>query len=250
MRKIKYEKVKSDKTGKELCAVPPKEYLTPEDAEKIENAAPCLRDKLLIRLLRRSACRVGEILGLEERHIDFVHHQLKIEHEKLRIRLVCPSCGSRVAKSHAFCPKCTAPLKDTISKEEKIPHLRKMPIDRDTLQMLREYIKRGGVTEVKGKRMLFTMSRQYAWRLVVDCAERAGFNSLENPGNERMHHVHPHSFRDTFIIDAIKKKPSADHLRLIQELVGHQSYNTTMRYRKVSGLELQEFYDDLFKESK
>lgn len=226
----------------------PEEYLAPEDTSLIEDAAECLRDKLLIRLLRRLGCRVGEVLGLEERHIDFARRQVKIEHEKLRISVSCPECGSRLGKRHVFCPKCGKPVKKVVAKELEVRRLRKVPVDRETLQLIREYIKRGGITEVSGKRMLFSFSRQWAWHIVVACAERAGYYQLENPENERIHHVHPHSFRDAFVINAIKKRPSADDLRIIQELVGHQSYNTTMRYRKVAGTELQKFYDGLMKE--
>ena len=121
-------------------------------------------------------------------------------------------------------------------------------MDKDTLALVRQYIKKGGITEVNGKRMLFSFSRQWAWHIVKDCAERAGYFELENPENERKHHVSPHKFRDAFAINAIKKKPNLDDARLLQELLGHSSINTTLRYRKVAGAELQDFYDDLLKE--
>ncbi len=230
--------------------MPVKEYLTQEEASLIEDAADNLRDKLFIRLLRRLACRVGEVLGIEEKHINFALHQVKIEHEKIYIRLSCPDCGSKVAKSHTFCPTCTAPLKEAVAKEKKIRHLRKIPIDKDTLELLQEYIKRGGVTEVNGKRKLFNFSQQWARHIVRKCAERAGFYELENPENERKHYVHPHSFRDAFAINAMKKKPTMDDARLLQEMLGHKLISTTMRYRKVAITELHDFYDDLLSEEK
>lgn len=228
--------------------MPVKEYLLPEETSLVEDAAVCLRDKLLIRLLRRLGCRVGEVLGLEERNIDFIKHQVKIEHEKLRMNISCPECNARLGKSHAFCPKCGIPVGKVVAKEQEVRRLRKVPVDKDTLQLVREYIKRGGLTEVDGKMMLFNISRQWAWRIVVQCAERAGFDQLENPVNEKKHHVSPHKFRDAFAINAVKKRPTLDDARLLQELLGHQSINTTLRYRKVSGTELQSFYDKLLKE--
>jgi integrase/recombinase XerD len=236
--------------------MPVKEYLEAGDTSLIEDAAQCLRDKVLIRLLRRLGCRIGEVLGMEERHIDFSQRQVKIEHEKMRVSLFCPYCPqegdkkTRLSKKAIFCPKCGKVVEQAIAKAKQERHLRKVPIDPDTLKLVREYIKKGGITEVHGKRMLFTISRQWAWHIVVKCAERAGIFELENPINERKHHVSPHKFRDAFAINAIKIKPTADDLRLLQELLGHESYDTTMRYRKVSGAELQHFYDDLMKEEK
>lgn len=228
--------------------MPTKEYLEVADTSLIEDAAICLRDKLLIRLLRRLGCRVGEVLGLEERHIDFSRRQVRIEHEKLRINLSCLNCGARLAKSHKFCPQCTKPVEGAVTKEKEVRRLRKIPVDRNTLQLIRQYIKQGGITEVRGKRMFFTITRQWAWHIVVECAERAGFMQLENPENEKMHHVSPHKFRDSFAINAIKKRPNLDDARLLQEILGHQNIGTTLRYRKVAGAELQQFYDDLLKE--
>jgi len=237
--------------------MPTKEYLIPEDTSLIEDAALCLRDKLLIRLLRRLGCRVGEVMGLEVKHFDFPRRQVRIEHEKERRSLYCPHCHqegrkpeTRLAKTHKFCPICTQSVEQPIIKITKVPRLRKIPVDKDTLELVRQYIKGGGVTELNGKKLLFARTRQWAWGIVVDCAKRAGFDQLENPENERKHHVSPHKFRDAFAINAIKKRPNLDDARLLQELLGHSSINTTLRYRKVAGTELQEFYDDLLKEEK
>ena len=228
--------------------MPTKEYLEAPEASLIEDSAQCLRDKLLIRLLRRLGCRVGEVLGLEEKHFDFAQRQVRIEHEKLRINLSCPECGARLGKKHTFCPLCGAPVKQAVSKAKLERNLRKLPVDEDTLKLVRLYIKKGGITEVAGKRMLFNISRQWAWHIVVGCAERAGFLELVNPKNDKRHHVSPHKFRDAFAINAMKKKPTFDDARLLQELLGHSSINTTMNYRKVANKELQDYYNDVTKE--
>ena len=230
--------------------MPVKEYLTPEDTSLIEAAATCLRDQLLIRLLRRLGCRIGEVLGLEEKHIDFSRRQVRIEHEKMHITLACPQCGAHLGKSSVFCPKCGNRVEQAVAKEKETRRLRKIPVDQDTLQLIRDYIKQGGITEVRGKRMLFSIGRQRAWQIVIECAERAGFNQLENPETEKLRHVSPHRFRDSFATNWVNKMPNLDDTRILQEILGHQNIGTTLKYFKVSGTEMQERYDDLLKKEK
>lgn len=225
-----------------------KEYLDPEDARMIEDQAVCLRDQLLIRLLRRTGCRVSEILGIEEPHINFTEHEISIEHEKDRLALFCPNCGFRLSKKDKFCAECNSPVTKVVEKAKSVRNLRKVPIDADTLTLIRQYIKEGGLEEVEGHRYLFRMSRQNARIIVIHCAERAGFNQLVNPVNERLHHVSPHKFRDALAISAMKKRPSYDDARILQEILGHANIDTTMRYRKVANEEVHQFYDDIIGE--
>jgi integrase/recombinase XerD len=81
-------------------------YLEIEETQKLEEAATCLRDKLLVRLLCRLGCRVSEALGLTAEDIDFNQGTVRIEHLKSRVRLTCTHCNARLGKSHLFCPKC------------------------------------------------------------------------------------------------------------------------------------------------
>jgi len=48
-----------------------KTYLEPMDIELMEQAASCLRDRLLIRLMFRLGCRVSEALAINVSDIDF-----------------------------------------------------------------------------------------------------------------------------------------------------------------------------------
>ena len=48
-----------------------KVYLDAEDIKKMEEAATCLRDRLLIRLLFRLGRRVSEALALKAEDVDF-----------------------------------------------------------------------------------------------------------------------------------------------------------------------------------
>lgn len=47
--------------------------------------------------------------------------------------------------------------------------MRTLPLDRDTLEMLRDYI------------IIFGINRLRAWQIVMGCAERVGLPKLVNP---------------------------------------------------------------------
>ena len=225
-----------------------KAYLEIEETEKVENAATSMRDRLLIRLLVRLGCRISEALALEVEDIDFARGMVTIEHLKSRIKLACSQCGARLGKSHSFCPRCGVKVKEAVSREQERRRVRTLPLDGDTLAMLRDYIKRGGQVKRRGKTVLFGINRHRAWQIVKECANKAGLPKLANPETGKIHNVSPHRLRDAFAVHAVKLDDSGDGLRLLQEHLGHVSFNTTARYRKVAGEELKDWYDRLWKE--
>jgi integrase/recombinase XerD len=127
--------------------------------------------------------------------------------------------------------------------------MRTLPLDSQTLDMLQDYIRRGGPVSRDGKRWIFGVNRHRAWQIIRDCADRAGLGELVNPETGKVHKVSPHRLRDAFAVHAVKLDDSGDGLRLLQEHLGHQSFNTTARYRKVAGEEHREWYDRLWGES-
>ena len=131
-------------------------------------------------------------------------------------------------------------------KEEEHRRQRVLPIDRQTLNMLKEYVKRGGPVIRDGKRLIFGINRHRAWQIVKECAEKAGLPKLVNPETGRVHNVSPHCLRSAFAVHAVKQDDSGDGLRLLQEQLGHASFNTTAKYRKVAGDELREWYQRLW----
>ena len=214
----------------------------------MEEAATNLRDRLLIRLLFHLACRVSEALTLEVKDIDFMRDTVTIEHLKSRIELACPRCGARLGRRHAFCPKCGIKVEKVVAKEKEHHRMRTLPLDGDTLQMLEDYIRRGGPVSRDGKELIFGINRHRAWEVVRDCAERAGLPSLVNPETGRVRGVSPHRLRDAFAVHAVKINDSGDGLRLLQEHLGHASFDTTAKYRKVGGAEHRDWYQKLWKE--
>ena len=225
----------------------PKAYLELDEVKELEDAAEYLRDKLLIRLLFRLGCRISEALGIGVDDIDFAQSTATIEHLKVRVNLSCPDCGTRLSKTARFCPGCGVKVEKAVAEEKEHRRVRTLPIDSDTLEMVREYIDRGGPVSSNGRQLLFGITRQHAAKIVRDCAERAGLGDLVNPETGKVHHVSPHKLRDAFAIMAVKKDDSGDGLRLLQEHLGHQNINTTMKYRKISGKEHKEWYDKVSK---
>ena len=234
-----------------------KTYLEPEEVELLEGGAvaydrkerawkPCLMYRLLIRLLFRLGCRVSEALGIAVNDIDFKHKRITIQHLKTRIKLSCPDCGISLSRTARFCPGCGVRVENAVREAAEHRRQRSLPIDDETLEMLKEYINGGGLVSTNGKQLLFGFDRRHAWHIVRRCAERARLGMLVNPETGERRGISPHRLRDAFAVNAVKKDDSADALRLLQEMLGHKSIETTMRYRKVAGEELERWYEKLW----
>ena len=223
-----------------------KTYLEPTDIESMEGSANCLRDRLLIRLLFRSGCRVSEALALKVKDIDFERGTVTILHLKTRIRLSCPGCKARLAKRHQFCPECGQEVDEVAKRQQGHRRIRVLPVDRYTLEMLKNYITDKLSNGGSGSALLFNLNRHRAWQIVRNCARRANLPDLVNPETGRVRGVSPHRLRDAFSVHAMKLDDSGDSLRILQEHLGHASFNTTARYRKIAGEEHREWYERLW----
>lgn len=225
-----------------------KSYLNAQEVQRLEGAATNLRDRLLLRVLSRLGCRVSEALALEVKDIDFSRGTVTIQHLKSRTKLVCPKCGARLGKSHTFCPKCGERVQEAVARALEHKRIRTLPLDAVTLDMLKDYIRRGGPIRKGDSDFIFGISRHRAWQVVKEYAERAHLPKLANTETGRVHNVSPHRLRDAFAVNALTTDGSTEGQRFLQEHLGHQSFNTTARYRKVAGEELKGWYDRLWKE--
>jgi len=223
-----------------------KAYLEPEEVSQMEKAASNLRDKLLVRVLFHLGCRVNEALGLATDDIDFDRATLIIKHLKRRLKLSCHMCGARLGAAHVFCPKCGGKIETSKTEEQQHRRQRVLPINSYTLKLLKKYVQRGGPVVKEGKTLIFGINRHRAWQIVKECAERAGLPKLINAETGKVHNVSPHKLRDAFAVHAVKLNDTGDGLRLLQEHLGHQNFNTTAKYRKISGKEHQEWYQKLW----
>jgi len=228
-----------------------KTYLEPSEISLLENETTNLRDRLLIKLLFHLGCRISEALALKVEDMDFRKGTVTVKHLKACLKLLCTGCGQRLSRSHTFCPKCGSKVGMAQAEQQERHRQRVLPVDGDTLGMLREYIERGGPVLRDGKKLIFDINRHRAWQIVRDCAEKAGLLPLVNPETGKRRGISPHRLRDAFAVHAVKLNDSGDGLRLLQEHLGHASFNTTARYRKVSGVEHRDWYEKLWqKESR
>jgi len=223
-----------------------KSYLEPSEVEHLEKAATNLRDRLLIRLLFRLGCRISEGLSLQVQDIDFERSTVTIQHLKSCLRLSCIECGQKLGRSHMFCPKCGGKIGKAQAEQQERRRQRVLPVDIDTLKLLEEYVQRCGPVVRDGRKLIFGINRHRAWQIVRDCGERAGLARLINRETGIVHNVSPHRLRDAFAVHAMKLNDTGDSLRLLQSHLGHQSFNTTTKYRKISGTEHQEWYEKLW----
>ncbi len=220
-----------------------KTYLEMDELRQLENQAECVRDALLIRLLVRVGCRVSEALAIRVEDINRGAGTVTILHLKNRISLHCPKCKARLGQTHRFCPGCGDRVDSVVSEEKEHRRMRTLPVDDSTMRMLSDFIDRD-----RTEGLVFKICRHRAWQIVRECADKAGLPDLVNSETGKVHGVSPHRIRDSFAVHAVKLDDSGDGLRLLQEHLGHQSFNTTARYRKVSGAEHKEWYNKLWEE--
>jgi integrase/recombinase XerD len=223
-----------------------KAYLEPNEIEQLENAATNLRDRLLVRLLFHLGCRISEALALTVDDIDLTNGTITIMHLKAHVRLLCPKCSTCLGRNATFCPRCGEKIVEAVASQREPRRQRTIPIDRDTIELLRNYVERGGAVGKGGKIFIFGINRHRAWQVIVTCAQKVKLPRLVNPETGKTHNVSPHRLRDAFAVMAVKLNDSGDGLRMLQEHLGHASFNTTARYRKVASVELKEWYDKLW----
>jgi len=201
-----------------------KAYVEPEEVSQMEKATGNLRDRLLVRTLFHVGCRVSEALGLTVEDIDFSRGTVTIKHLKARLKLSCTECGQRLGRSHTFCPKCGGKVDKAQAEQQEHRRQRVLPIDSESLKMLKEYVRHGGPVLRDGKRLVFGINRHRAWQIVKECAEKAGLPRLVNPETGRVHNVSPSKLRDAFAVHAVKLSDSGDGPLVIKNYGGRKAH--------------------------
>jgi integrase/recombinase XerD len=170
----------------------------------LETARPddprSVRDRALLELLYSTGARISEAVGLDLDDVDRVDRTVLLDGKGGKQRLV--------------------------------------PIGRPALDALEAYLVRGrpALTAAgRGTAAVFCnvrggrLSRQSAWQVLKDAAERAGITTP----------VSPHTLRHSFATHLLEG--GAD-VRVVQELLGHASVTTTQVYTLVTVTTLREVY--------
>ncbi|MBF6332508.1 site-specific tyrosine recombinase XerD [Nocardia transvalensis] len=159
-----------------------------------------LRDRALLELLYSTGARISEVVGLDVDDIDVADRSVVLHGKGGKQRIV--------------------------------------PIGRPALAALDAYLIRGRpalALRGRGNAALFLnhrggrLSRQSAWQVLQDAADRAGIGAAVSP------HTLRHSFA-THLLDG-----GAD-VRVVQELLGHASVTTTQIYTLVTVNTLHEVW--------
>jgi len=101
---------------------------------------------------------------------------------------------------------------------------RRVPLDVVTLAELREYTR---THSIASDASIFSISQQWARELVKRCGALIG------------RHVHPHTFRHSFAINAVR---NGFDIRRLQGILGHRNLNTTAQYLQFHMRDLQEAF--------
>lgn len=167
--------------------------------------ALALRDQALLEVLYATGARISEAIGLDVDDVDLPGNPDELGRALLRGK----------------------------GGKERI-----VPVGRYACEAVRNYLTRarpGLVAVGKGTPALFLnarggrLSRQSAWRVLVDAADRAGVTAEVSP------HTLRHSFA-THLLDAGRD------VREVQEFLGHASVTTTEIYTLVTVDKLREVY--------
>jgi integrase/recombinase XerD len=192
-----------------------KGYLELEQIERINDEVDNPRDALLVRIPARTGIRVGELVTLRLEDIDFENRAIIIRVQKMRKR-----------------------------DGKTIERRRVVPIDRRTLEMIKEYLEWRKQFPYKGD-LLFPITRQRVNQIFWKLGRKAGIEEIGDPAVSQHRKLHPHHLRHSFAIHCIKKGMSIERL---QKILGHQSPTTTSVYLQYSIADLHEDYDRVWED--
>lgn len=219
-----------------------KTVLNSDEIQGMINQATCLRDKVILSFYADTGCRTTELLKLKVENLDLENNVVMIPHLKRGTKKRCPKCDRSAGRNTAFCSKCGTDL--SMVKPEGIEERsRLINIGAETAELLRQYVEGLNPSDY-----VINISRVMIYYIVRNAAQAIGIKGkvLLNPESGKKHYAHPHGFRDSLAVhwlnfagtDVSKQKALQDHL-------GHKSFETTMRYNKLTPLKVKQVSDEV-----
>ena len=140
------DNVKWIKSSQKVKTRLPEELLTQEDIEKMINTARHIRDKALIAVLYESGCRIGELLSLRLKNVEFDEHGAKIlvtgKTGMRRIRIISPApLLANLIENHPKRDNPEAPLWLGIGTNQRKEEIRYS----NALHLIRKLAKEAGI---------------------------------------------------------------------------------------------------------
>ncbi|MDP2952835.1 MAG: tyrosine-type recombinase/integrase [Chloroflexota bacterium] len=214
--------------------------LTEAVVSALVSRAETERDRLIMLVLWSTGCRVSELTALRPRDFKPAKRALTLITLKKRVKRTCKHCGKRVSKSHQHCPSCGERL--VYAEQPLVSHkTRTFILPPDVSRRLAAYARK-----VRGER-LFPLTRQAVYNMVRRVAEKAGYGGMvmRSAEQSRAHYLHPHNFREAFATHWFEKRDDTLGQKALQALLGHERFETTARYAKMTPQRVQEVYDDV-----
>jgi len=195
-----------------------KGFLSPEQIQTAIDSCDNLRDRLLVRLLWRTGCRISEICRPGKDRSPVLG---------LRVENVLWDQGALII--------CHAKRKGNPP--------RMVQVDPDTLTMVREYLDK----RLEESEFVIEVTRQMGYLIVRQAFERIGIFSVGDSLVTKRLHPHPHHLRHSLAVHSVRVTGGnyGDLIKL-QHHLGHASLNTTASYVQFDDKEQQKWYNGLW----
>lgn len=219
-----------------------KTTLTPDDINRMISAARCQRDQVIAQFFKDAGCRISELLAVTLDNIDFDAGTVLIPHLKRGAKKKCPECGRTAGRASKWCSRCGADL-SKVDAEGILERSRIINLGTETISLLRDF-----TTGMDRNQKIINLSRQMVYNIIRELASTAGLSGkqLLNPESGKKHYVHPHIFRASLAVDWLEVAAgNANKQKALQEHLGHKSFDTTMKYDKLSPSQIRKVSDEV-----
>ncbi len=219
-----------------------KTVLSSDEINRMIGSSKCQRDQLILQFYADTGCRESELLALTVENVDFEAGTVLIPHLKRGAKKHCPDCGKIAGRSTKWCSHCGANL-SKVEAEGVLVRSRIITLGEDTLSLLRDFTMGMQKTD-----RIINLTRQSVYNIIREAAESIGLTGkvMLNPSSGRKHFVHPHIMRASLAVDWLAVAATdVNKQKALQTHLGHQSFDTTMRYDKLTANQIKVTADNV-----